>query len=106
MEHLYSPSLVKPDVIDHFLNERVNAIEQRMHFDKFSLPIGVNAWVEFLEARTHDNILWTYCWLDPKVILSGCCMQPLLVLIGLKYARPYSSSRVMRQLGRLQDFHQ
>ncbi|KAF3626654.1 hypothetical protein FXO37_30260 [Capsicum annuum] len=39
---------------------------ERMRFDKCSLPVGFNAWVEFLEARTHDIILWTYRWLNPK----------------------------------------
>ncbi|KAF3658884.1 putative benzoate carboxyl methyltransferase-like [Capsicum annuum] len=85
MEHLHAPFLVRADVVDRCLDDRVYAMEERMHFDKFSLPLGVNA------------------QLNPKAILFGCLMQPLLVLIGLKCTRPYSSSRVMRQLGRKQD---
>lgn len=97
------PSLVRADVVDCILDDQVYAMEETMRFYKFSLLVGVNALVEFLEARTHDNILWTYRWLNPKVIFSGCRMQPLLLLIGLKCTRPYSPSRVMHQLGRDQD---
>ncbi|XP_016543749.2 uncharacterized protein LOC107843862 [Capsicum annuum] len=43
MEHLHEPSLIRLDVIDRCMPEQVNAMNQRMHFDKFSLPIGINA---------------------------------------------------------------
>ena len=63
----------------------------------------VDAWIEFLESRTRDNILWTYLWLRPKIVLLSCQSQLPLVMLGLNCTRPYSPSRVMRQLGRLQD---
>lgn len=74
-----------------------------MRFAKFSLPVEVNAWIEFLESRIDDNVLWTYLWLRPKVILVGFSIHPVLVLLGLNYTRPYTPLRVMRQLGRVQD---
>ncbi|XP_047262492.1 uncharacterized protein LOC124895939 [Capsicum annuum] len=45
MEHLHTPSLIKADVIDHCMGDRVQAMQERMHFDKFSFPVGVNAWI-------------------------------------------------------------
>ena len=74
IEHLHEPSLIRLDVIDHCMPERVNATNQRMRFDMFSLPIGIDAWIEFLESRTEDNIMWTYLWFRPKIILCGCRM--------------------------------
>ena len=103
MENLYAPSLVRPDVLDCCIPNRVKAMDSRLRLDKFSLPVRVDAWIEFLESRIGDNILWTYLWLRPKIILVGCQTQLPLVMIGLNCARPYSPSRVMRQLGRLQD---
>lgn len=72
MEHLHAPSLVRPDVLDRCIPNRVKAMDSRLRLDKFSLPVGVDAWIEFLESRTGDNILWTYLWLRPKIILLGC----------------------------------
>jgi len=103
MEHLNAPSLVRPDVVDHCMPYRVKAMDLRLRLDKFSLPVGVDAWIEFLESRIGDNILWTYLWLRPKIILFGCQMQLLLVMLGINCTKPYSPSRVMRQLGRPQD---
>ena len=103
MEHLHAPSLVRPDVLDRCIPNRVKAMDSRLRLDKFSLPVGVEAWIEFLESRTRDNILWTYLWLRPKIVLLGCQTQLPLVMLGLNCTRPYSPSRVMRQLGRLQD---
>ncbi|XP_047253361.1 uncharacterized protein LOC107843808 [Capsicum annuum] len=103
MEHLHTPFLDKPDVIDRCMPNGVRAMDLRMRLDKFSLPMGFDAWIDFLESRTEDNILWTYLWLRPKVILLGCQMQLLLVMLKLNCTRPYTPSRVMRQLGRSQD---
>lgn len=103
MDHLHAPYLIKSDVIDRFFSGQVKAMEERMNFDKFSLPLRVEAWIEFLESRINDNVLWTDFWLHPKTILVGCSMQILLVLLGLTCTRPYTPLRVMCQLGRLQD---
>ncbi|PHT39974.1 hypothetical protein CQW23_18828 [Capsicum baccatum] len=43
MEHLHTLSLIREDVIDRCLNDRVQAMLERMCFDKFSFPIGVNS---------------------------------------------------------------
>ncbi|KAF3654666.1 hypothetical protein FXO38_15028 [Capsicum annuum] len=98
-DYLYARS----DVIDRCVSERVKAMNHRMRFDKFSLPIGIDAWIEFLESRTEDNILWTYLWFHPNIILCGCRVQPFLVLLGINCTRPYSPFMVMHQLGRLED---
>lgn len=58
MEHLHTPFLLKSDVIDRCLPSRVETIEHTMHFAKFSLPVGFEAWFNFLESRTNDNIMW------------------------------------------------
>ncbi|KAF3640721.1 putative TBC1 domain family member 22B-like [Capsicum annuum] len=57
IEHLHVPSLIRPYVVGRCLPNRVKAMEHRMRFDKFSLPVGVDTWIEFLESRIEDNIL-------------------------------------------------
>lgn len=43
IKHLHYPSLIKVDVVDRCFFDRVEVIEHRMHFDKFSLLIGVDS---------------------------------------------------------------
>ena len=57
MEHLHAPSLVRPNVLDHCIPNRVKVIDSRLRLDKFSLPVGVDVWIKFLESRTRDNVL-------------------------------------------------
>ena len=51
MEHLYVPSLVRPDVLDRCIPNRVKAMGQKMCFAKFSLPMGIDAWIEFIQTQ-------------------------------------------------------
>ncbi|KAF3672955.1 Aluminum-activated malate transporter 8 [Capsicum annuum] len=102
-KHLNAPSLIRPDVIDRCMPNRVKASGKRMCVSKCSLPVGIEAWIEFPESRAEYTILWRCPWLRQKTILSGCQMQLLLVMIGPNCTRPYTPARVMRQLGRLQD---
>lgn len=46
-----SPSLTKANVIDHCFLNHVEVIEQRILFDKFPFPVGVDACIEFLGSR-------------------------------------------------------
>nr|XP_009757691.1 PREDICTED: uncharacterized protein LOC104210483 [Nicotiana sylvestris]XP_016477763.1 PREDICTED: uncharacterized protein LOC107799190 [Nicotiana tabacum] len=94
MEHLHTASLLCP--IDRALRYRVVCIEHRMKSPKFTYPIGVTAWIEFLGSRTNGNVLWAYLWLPLDDILVGCLMHPFLMLIGLKCVRLYTPVRVMR----------
>ncbi|XP_070029950.1 uncharacterized protein [Nicotiana sylvestris] len=103
MEHLHPAAMFEKDVIDHYLRDRVKCIEHKMTFDKFALPLGVQAWVDYLGSLTKEKILWSYLWIDLDVILAGSHVQDFLVLIGLWCTRPYTPARVMRQLGRQQE---
>lgn len=71
-----------------------------MKVPKFALPIGVEDWIAFLGSHLSENILCTYHWLHPATILGGYHMEDFLVLIGLKFIRPYMPDRVMRWLVR------
>ncbi|KAF3672956.1 hypothetical protein FXO37_07248 [Capsicum annuum] len=41
LEHLHAPSLIRPDVIDRCMPNRVKAMGQRICVTKFSLPMGI-----------------------------------------------------------------
>ncbi|XP_016482048.1 uncharacterized protein LOC107802975 [Nicotiana tabacum] len=102
MEHLHPATMFEKDMIDRCLRDRVKCIEHRMAFDKFALPLRVQDWVDYLGSLTEEKILWSYQWIDLDVILAGSRVQDFLVLIGLWCTRPYTPTRVMRQLGRRQ----
>ncbi|OIT01976.1 hypothetical protein A4A49_56815, partial [Nicotiana attenuata] len=103
IEHLHPATMFEKDVIDRCLRDRVKCIAHRITFDKFALPLGVKAWIDYLGSSTEEKILWSYLWIDLDVILAGSRMQDFLVLIGLWCTRPHTPARVMRQLGRRQE---